>query len=345
MKKIYLLILAGVLAINVNAQLSLTKVFNEPVFGDVDSRQGYDSTTVVPKSSGAAQNWNFTSLVTNTVTETNTYTMAASTPSASSFPGSTIASDDGLGGYDYYKVTAGTYETVGFATAAGSMESYTNTGVLANWPINFGYSNTDTYSGTSNYVSFVGPVNGSVTVTAPGSGTVILPGSVTYNNCLQLKVENTSVANIGTFPFTFTINTRATEYQYYSGTQKFPLVVVAYLSQTLTSSSGPTVSDAVGITVNTNALTGINDLNMEALNYNVYPNPATNQVTIQLSNEKAEEASVMIVNNLGQVVKNLNLGKALELDHNLATGDLPAGIYYIKVSCGERITTKKLIIQ
>src|SRR5688572_15716010 len=111
MKKIYLSILAGAFAFNVNAQLSLTKAFNEPVFADVDSRQGYDSTTVVPKSSGAGQNWNFSSLVTNTVTETNTYTMAASTPSASMFPGSTIASDDGMGGYDYYKVTAGTYET------------------------------------------------------------------------------------------------------------------------------------------------------------------------------------------------------------------------------------------
>ena len=59
------------------AQLSLTKAFNEPVIGDIVNWQQYDSTTAIPKSLGAGQNWNFNSLTTNTYVQTSTYTTVA----------------------------------------------------------------------------------------------------------------------------------------------------------------------------------------------------------------------------------------------------------------------------
>ena len=66
MKKIYLSILASAFAMTVNAQLTLTKAFNEPVVGNVNTQKGYDSTGVIPKATGAGQNWNFSTLTTNT---------------------------------------------------------------------------------------------------------------------------------------------------------------------------------------------------------------------------------------------------------------------------------------
>lgn len=345
MKKIYLSLFTIALAFTANAQLTLTKAFNEPVSGDINSRKGYDSTTALPNSPGAGQNWNFSSITSNTVSEVFTYTPAASTPSASAFPGATIAEDDGVGGYNYFKTTASTYEMMGFSTAAGSSATFTNSGIIANWPVSFGYTGTDTYAGTVNYLSLVGPGTGTITASAPGSGTVTLPGSIVFNNCLQFKIVNKAEATIGTFPFAFTITTVATDYQYYAGTQKFPIILVSYSSQTLTSSSGPSVTDAYGITVNNNVLTGINNINLEALNYNVYPNPATDMVNINLTNEASEAVSVVVMNNLGQVVKSVDLGKGIEVKHLMNTSDLASGIYYVKTSIGEKSTTKKLIIQ
>ncbi len=345
MKKIFLSILTGTLAFTVNAQLTLTKAFNEPVIGDVETRKGYESTTAVPKNSGAGQSWNFSSLTSNTVTEVHTYTTVASTPSASSFPSATLADDDAVGDYNYFKSTASTYEMMGFVTAAGSSATFTDSGIIATWPVSFGYSATDTYAGTVDYLSITGPGSGTVNVTAPGSGTVTLPGSIVFNNCLQFKIENLSYANIGTFPLTFTINGVTTEYHYYTGSQKFPIVMVAYDSQTVNSGSGPTVQNSASITINNNVLTGINNINLEALNYNVYPNPASNNVNISLINEKKEPVSVVVMNNLGQVVKSINLGNATEVKYLMSTLNLPSGIYYVKTSVGERSITKKLIIQ
>jgi hypothetical protein len=345
MKKIYLSVLSIGFALSVNAQLTLTKAFNEPVAGDINTRNGYDSVGVVPKNSGAGQTWNFSSFTSNSVNEVHTYTPAASTASASSFPGATLADDDGVGDFNYFKSTASNYEMVGFITAAGSSASFTNTGIIATWPVSFGYSSTDTYAGSADYLSFTGPAQGTVNVTAPGSGTVILPGSITFNNCLQFKMVNLSYANIGSFPFSFTVDGVTTEYHYYTGTQKFPIVIVAYDSQTVTSSSGPTVQNSATITFNANVLTGINSVNFDAVNYNVYPNPATASVNINLTNTRSENVSVMVMNNLGQIVKSVDLGNAADVKYQMNTSDLASGIYHVKTSVGDKSSTKKLIIQ
>lgn len=344
MKKIYLSVLAGAFAFNLNAQLTLTKALYEPVAGDVNARQGYDSTIALSNSAGTNQNWNFSSLTSNTITQVTTFTPAASTPSASAFPGATLADDDGAGNYNYYKSTASTYELMGFVTSAGSNSTFTNSGIVATWPVSYGYTGTDNYSGSVNYLSLVGPANGTVTGSAAGSGTLTLPGSLVFNNCLQFKLVNKTYASVGSFPLTFTIDIVTTEYQYYHSSQKFPILVVSYNSQTLTSASGPSTTDDVSITVNSNVLTGINNMNFDAANYNVYPNPATDHVNINLTNGSSEKVSVLVVNALGQVVKSVELS-GMDINYPLNTADLPKGMYHITTSIGEKSTTKKLIIQ
>lgn len=345
MKKIYLSILTIGLSLSASAQLSLTKAFNEPAVGNVNTKKGYDSTTVIPKSTGAGQTWNFSSLTTNTVNEVVTYTTVASTPSAASFPLATLAEFDGVSAYNYWRSTSTQYELLGFEDGAGSIVTFTNAGIAAIWPINFGYTNTDTYGGPVSVTSTSGFANGVISTAATGSGTVILPGSITLNNCLQVRMSNTLNIQVGTFPSSFTLDVRSIDYNYYVGTQKFPALTVSYSNETATSILGPTVTVGADIRINTAVLTGITDLNFDAVNYNVYPNPATDAVNINLSNEKTEDVSVIVINNLGQVVKSIELGSSVEVKHQMNTSDLPAGIYHIKASIGERSTTKKLIIQ
>lgn len=345
MKKIYLSILSLGLAFTATAQLTLTKAFNEPVIGNVNTKMGYDSTTAIPKNTGTAQTWNFTSLVTNTVVEVTTYTTVASTPSASSFPTSTLAEGDGMGAYNYWTSTASNFELNGIDDGAGALITLTNSAIAASFPISFGYSNTDGFSGTVNVASTPGTIVGSMTTNATGSGTVTLPGSISLTNCLQLRTVNTTTIDVGTFPSSFTLNTVSTDYNYYSGTQKFPILTVSYLRETATSAFGPTVTTSYDIKINNAVLTGITDLNFDAINYNVYPNPATESVNIHLTNDNTENVSVIVLNNLGQVVKSVDLGSAIEVKYLMNTSDLASGIYHVKTSIGDKSTTKKLIIQ
>ncbi len=344
MKKIYFTILAGALAFTVSAQLSLTKAFNEPVLGNTYTKKGYDSVGVIPKNTGAGQNWNFSTVTSNTFVEVSTYTTVASTPSASSFPTATIAEDLGTSSYNYWKSTATQYELVGFADPTTSA-NFTNTAIAAIWPITFGYSNTDLFAGSISSGTMTGPANGTIVTNATGSGTITLPGSTVLTNILQLKINNSLYATLPTSFGTFTISSKSTDYNYYSGTQKFPVLTVSYQKQTVSSAFGPTVTITADIRINNAVLTGINNVNFDAINYNVYPNPATESVNINLSNDKTENVSVVVMNNLGQIVKSIDLGNAIEVKYLMNTADLASGIYHVKTSIGDKSSTKKLIIQ
>jgi len=345
MKKIYLSIFTIVIAFTASAQLSLTKAFNEPVLGNVNTKKGYDSVGVVPKNTGASQTWNFSTLVTNTVTDVATYTTVASTPSASSFPLATIAEGDGTGAYNYWRSTSTQFELLGNDDGAGGLVTFTNAAIAAVWPINMGYSNNDTYGGPVNVASMSGAANGSISTNGTGTGTVILPGSISLANCLQVRMSNSLNIQVGTFPSSFTLDVRSMEYQYYSGTQKFPVLTVNYQTETATTILGTTVTAIADIRINNAVLTGITDMNFDAVNYNVYPNPATDAVTINLTNDKTENVSVIVMNNLGQVVKSVDLGNAVEVKHLMNTADLASGIYHVKTTIGDKSSTKKLIIQ
>jgi hypothetical protein len=346
MKKIYLSIIATAFAFTVNAQLVLTKAAYEAVVGDIYTKKGYDSTAVIPKSAGTGQNWNFSTLTSNTITEVSTWTTSASTPSASIFPAATIAEGTGSGGYNYWKSTASTFELLGFADAAGSAVTFTNSGIAATWPIAFGYSGMDAFAGTATLSGLAGTSNGTINATAPGSGTVTLPGSTAFSNCLQVKMMIDLNMNLGSFPVTFTVNQKTTEYHYYHSSQKFEIITVAYNTQTVSSSFGsPTVTANTDIRINNAVIMGINDVNFDAINYNVYPNPATDNVNINLTNGSSDHVSIVVINNLGQVVKSADLGNSMDVKHSLNTSDLPKGMYHITTSIGDRSTTKKLIIQ
>jgi len=84
---------------------------------------------------------------------------------------------------------------------------------------------------------------------------------------------------------------------------------------------------------------GLLNTNKEA-SFNVYPNPATNVFTI--SNLKAGEKAIQVVDASGKVVRSLNTS-----DENVtvSTSDLKAGIYFVQVVQNNQKETIKLVIK
>ena len=336
MKKIYFTILAGALAFTVSAQLTLTKAFNEPVIGNVFTKKGYDSTTVIPKNTGAGQSWNFTSLVSNTVTEVSTFTTVASTPSGSLFPSSTMAEADGLGGYTYLKSVGSNYEMAGTADAT-TILTLTNTAISAIWPISFGYLNADAYAGSITSGTMAGTVTGNIVTNAVGSGTVTMPGGGVFTNCLQAKITQTTNLTLGVITATF----NNTNYIYFHGSQKFEIMNIEY-SKTTSLILGNSTSCT--IKVNNAVITGINEATFDKA-FVVYPNPASGVFHVMFTNEKNENLSLEIVNNLGQTIRSLELGNANDINTTVNVNDLNTGVYYVKTTLGKNSVVKKLVIQ
>ncbi len=74
-------------------------------------------------------------------------------------------------------------------------------------------------------------------------------------------------------------------------------------------------------------------------NFTVYPNPATSQIVLMVSNELSKNAQLEVFNALGQLVSQTFLPESRKLDISGFT----SGIYFFKVSDGNQETVKKVI--
>jgi hypothetical protein len=79
--------------------------------------------------------------------------------------------------------------------------------------------------------------------------------------------------------------------------------------------------------------------------FDVYPNPASSEVNVKITTTNAQNSSVKVINNLGQVMitKNVSLNagsNTVQID----TKQLASGIYYVSYDSGNGAVTKKLTI-
>lgn len=336
MKKIYLSLFTIVSMLSVNAQLSLTKSFNEPIIGDVNTKLGYDSVGVLPSNVGADQVWDFSALTSNLTVEVSTFTTVASTPNGANYSAATLAEDDGQGGYTYYKATSTQFELVAIEDPIFTL-NFSNTAIVAIWPIAMSYTNSDTFSGTASSGTMTGTSTGTINTEASGSGTLIIPGGATFTDVLQIKAkQNVNVSLMFGF---VTATVVSTNYSYYHGTQKAPLLEVSY-----TDIQGAFTSNTGTIKVNNNVVTGINDLNFDA-SFSVFPNPAKNNFNVKLHNSNNANCNVEIVNSMGELVQSINLGSDAEISNTISISDLTSGIYMVKTTLGNKVSARKLIIE
>ncbi|MBL7910037.1 MAG: T9SS type A sorting domain-containing protein [Bacteroidia bacterium] len=333
MKKIYLTLLSGLFISQfANAQLTLTKAFNEPVLGNTESRKGYDSVGVIPKNTGTNQTWNFQAFTANTNTSLSTYTTPASVAASSAFAGVTIVEDQGAGNYNFWKATATNYELLGSASSTLTFNYSGSSAIAAIWPVNMGYTNTDTYSGTVSGIAS-GNLTGTINTVGSGTGTLTIPGGTNFTNILQVKTTNTVIVVVTIPPTTLTV--KGIDYAYYHGSQKFPLMTVSYNDQG-TGYTGKTW-------VNQALITGLNDKNFDAT-FQVFPNPAKDAFNVSLSNSNNDNGSILIYNAVGQVVKTIELGNASLLEKNINITDLSSGIYIVKTTLGNKTSSRRLLV-
>jgi len=347
MKKIYLLFSAVAMSFGSYAQLSLTKAANEPVAGDSKITKGFDSLGVVPKNTGAGLSWNFSAFVQSTVNATTTYSAAASIPSSTLFSGCTVVENTPSGDKNFWKassIPSTQFEMLGINNSLGiEFNFHLNPLVMVVWPATMGYNMTDVGTGSISAFSNAGTLASTVTMLGSGTGTVILPGSVTFTNILQTKMTQTLYAVVPALGYT--ISVLSTGYSYYAGSQKFPLVTVNYEKTTLNSAFGPTVTNTAKIEMNANVITvGINEVNFDA-SFTMFPNPAKDNFSVNLTNATNDKGTIEIYNELGVVAKRIELGTESVIKTNVSVADLKPGVYVIKTNIGSRTSSRKLIIQ
>lgn len=343
MKKNYAFLLTGLVFSQLIQAQTLTKTLNEPTAGDIHITAEYDSTTAIPRNTGSNQQWNFSSLLSNSSTQTTTFVAASSVPSSSTFPGATLAEDQGGGDYTFYKSTAtptAQFESLGYGSSASPAVniSFTNSAIQYIWPVTYGNSYTDSFSGKLTGAA-TGNLNGSFTTTASGSGTIVLPGGASYPNILQLKTTRKTNASFSA-PFPTSYTTTEIQYDYFEPSQKFPLLTVLVSMEDF----GGSLDTSITITGNKIITVGITDRNFDA-EYAIYPNPAKDNFNLKLSNSSNQACSIEIYNSTGQLVKALSLGNESSIEKNIPIYDLVTGIYMVKTSLGQKSSVRRLLVE
>lgn len=74
----------------------------------------------------------------------------------------------------------------------------------------------------------------------------------------------------------------------------------------------------------------------------IYPNPVSDFVNVKLSNAVEEKLNVLILNNMGAVLKSVDFDNETEV--NIDVADMPKGVYLVRVIAGSTmIKTQKII--
>jgi hypothetical protein len=90
---------------------------------------------------------------------------------------------------------------------------------------------------------------------------------------------------------------------------------------------------------------GLNNKSNALNEFDVYPNPAANDVNVKITAANAQNSTIKVLNNLGQVVitKNVSVSAGSNII-NIDTKNLANGIYYVNYDSGNGTVTKKLTI-
>jgi hypothetical protein len=107
-----------------------------------------------------------------------------------------------------------------------------------------------------------------------------------------------------------------------------------------------TVTDAKGCTASTSLIVsfvnGIGDVDFVNL-YEVYPNPTSGKFVIEVELAEASDVRIDIISSNGQLVKSFT-EKSLKARQIEMNEEIVGGIYYVRMSFGETIVTKRLTV-
>jgi hypothetical protein len=323
---------------------TLTQSFNEPKPGDLETNYVLDTSSYsngLPlQVTGTNAVWNFKDLKGLDPVFDNYYLSASSVATSSNYTGCTFVQES-ANVYTYFKsVSSPTTQTELLGLSSSSLSLlFSNTAIVAKYPITFGSTITDNLSGTFTG-SLSGTCAGSLVTSADGFGTLNLPNGVVFTNVLRVKsVQTVSLTSL----FTQVATIKQNLYNFYHSSQKFPILSINY--STFTSIISPVPSISGGVTGSLNYFaTGMEEQNQGIEGFNVYPNPAKNHILLSFKTPLAGKQSVELYSLLGQKIRVYTIeNPSGELGMDVS--GLPSGIYLIKLIHNSASFSQKLIIE
>lgn len=226
-----------------------------------------------------------------------------------------------------------------------------NPEIAMKFPFNYNDNYVDSFAGNFTVLGQNTNGKGGAEVNADAWGQLQLPGGVVIDSVLRVRtIEHVETDTIEiTFP-PITINPVDIDGEYINyykpSLSKFPLL--SYITGTIKQDGSVLDSNQTFISQYALPGVGVEELENNLTDINLYPNPTTNKnVTLTLELEKNTNIQVNILNRLGQTVKTVFNGDALNGTNNIniPINDLSAGLYFVTAYINGSGIAKKLVIQ
>lgn len=327
MKKIYLSLLSVLAGMALQAQLTQTN--HAPANGETWSMNQVDSTNINPGASGAGANWSFSTATRTTIV----LNYAASTNTNSAFPSASVAVSSSSANTSYFTSSAtdlkyfgGNFSSSSGGTVIKASLNYSAPAVAAVYPMNLSSTSSATTSGSITVTQPIptsGTFNGTSNVILDGTGTLTLPGGLTYTNVS--RVMTTQIVNFTTSLANGTL-TQLT-YDYYSAGTKAPMFTIS--NATANVSGFGTATQTVVYKNKSAVVTPTTTVSLDENNISnvlVFPNPSSSVFNVVAENLNGK---VMIYDITGKLITTQSLvdGKA-----RVDVSQYNTGLYIYKIS-------------
>jgi len=286
-------------------------------------------------TTGPGATWNYNTLPVN-ASDTSYADVCSASPYCSDFPGSTIYThNEGSTSSAYYYTSSSVMSLSG--VYGTDIIPYSNYEDYLRYPFTYNSTYIDTFGATFTGGTETFNRGGTITVTADGYGTLMLPNG-TYTNALRVHRTENYADSISGVPF----GTYITEtYSWY-----VPNATVAVLSQSQISLNGILEPSTAFYTSQTPGTipSGITNLQTAGQAFQLYPNPVQDELNIDFTMEQTGQVHISLLDVVGRevaVISNstFNIGKQHVA---YATAALDKGIYLVKIQTENQTAVKKI---
>ncbi len=336
-------LLFGLLSLTFYSTAQMTQA-NEPTISTVNTMYLCDSfATNYAGITGPAVTWDYSNVAGYAGQTRDVSVLDPSTTTyASDFASSTFAIQVGNNLVTYYSSTSSERSSQGFVFSEPSLGDViakfdTDNEIVATYPFAYGSSVDDAFAGNLDYMGgSTTPATGMGHSSIDGAGTLMLPGT-TLNGVIRLKQIDTSWATI-TVPFPIgDVEFIREQYEYYDYTvSNLPVFIHSTITVQNVGATNPISSQSLVLSYYAPTQgVGLNELSN--LNFSVYPNPATEQVTF--SGNFSDATELEIIDQTGRVV----LSTQLSNGQSVSVADLNSGMYIVRIADNGQVSTTTLV--
>jgi hypothetical protein len=243
-------------------------------------------------------------------------------------------SNDDLG--EFYNHNEQKTEKVGLLVESILID-YDNPQTVLEYPFSYLQSFTDSFVGNFQYQGMDIINHGNVVVTADAYGDLILPYG-TIENVMRLKYEVSGSEDYEVSGMPHQNQFTQTAYVWYTEESSLiPLLNITFLeSDASTQTTVTYLAQSVGL----------NEILAEQIDYNIYPNPATDFTHVEFTLEHKEEVEITLYSLLGAKIKTIEKDVFMAGKHtrNINLEELNPGTYFISTKIGAKEISRTINI-